>query len=266
MTCGGRFYGKEGIYYLKSFLFALQHLTRLPTPRVAFEEASCGRATVFFPVAGALLGAIMAAFVWAAGPYLPPQLQASLLIIILVVLTGGIHLDGFMDSIDGLFSGRPRENKLEIMRDSRVGAFGVIGVICLLLLKFNLFAVIPNFILIKLLIVVPTLSRWNMSFAVVIFPYARREGLGTIYKKHSGIKELIWATIFAAAVAILVLGIYGAILMVLGAVFTYLTGRKTTKELGGLTGDIYGFINELSEVILLFAACLLLNILSGVNL
>lgn len=260
------FFRKEGIYYLKSFLFALQHLTRLPAPRMPFDEVSCGRATVFFPVAGALLGAIMAAVVWAAGPYLSLQLQASLLIFILVVLTGGIHLDGFMDSIDGLFSGRPREKKLEIMRDSRVGAFGVIGAICLLLLKFNLFAGIPNPVLIKLLIVVPTLSRWNMSFAVVVFPYARREGLGTIYKKYSGIKELIWATIFAAVVAGIVLGIYGAILMVLGAVFTYLTGRKITKELGGLTGDIYGFINELSEVILLLAAYPLLKIVSVVSL
>lgn len=245
---------------MKSFLFALQHLTRLPSPRVSFDEVSCGRATVFFPVAGALLGVMMAAVVWAAGSYIPHQLQASLLVFFLVILTGGIHLDGFMDSIDGLFSGRSRENKLEIMRDSRVGAFGVIGAICLLLLKFNLFAVIPNPVLIKLLIVVPALSRWNMSFAVVVFPYARREGLGTIYKKYSSFKELIMATIFAAAVAGIVLGIYGAVLMALGAVFTYLTGRKITKELGGLTGDIYGFINELSEVLLLLAAYPLLKI------
>jgi adenosylcobinamide-GDP ribazoletransferase len=245
---------------LKSFLFALQHLTRLPSPRVSFDDVACGRATVFFPVAGALLGAVMAALVWAAGPYLPFQLQASLLIIVMVVLTGGIHLDGFMDSIDGLFSGRPKENKLEIMRDSRVGAFGVIGVICLLLLKFNLLAGIPNHVLIKLLLVVPALSRWNMTFAVVIFPYARPEGLGTIYKEYSGIKELLWATVLAAGIAGLVLGVYGVLLMVLGAVITYLLGIKIKRELGGLTGDIYGFISELSEVMLLLAAYPLLKI------
>jgi len=245
---------------LKSFLFALQHLTRLPSPRVSFDEAVCGRATVYFPVAGALLGAVMAALVWAAGPYLPHQLQASLLIFVMVMLTGGIHLDGFMDSIDGLFSGRPSEKKLEIMRDSRVGAFGVIGVICLLLLKFNLLAGIPNLVLIKLLIVVPALSRWNMTFAVVVFPYARPEGLGTIYKEYSGTKELIWATVFAAAIAGLVLGVYGILIMVLGAAITYLLGIKITKELGGLTGDIYGFISELSEVMLLLAAYPLLKI------
>jgi adenosylcobinamide-GDP ribazoletransferase len=245
---------------LKSFLFALQHLTRLPSPRMSFDAASCGKATVFFPVAGALLGAVMAAVVWAVGWYLPIQLQASLLIILMVVLTGGIHLDGFMDSIDGLFSGRQREMKLEIMRDSRVGAFGVVGVVCLLLLKFNLLAGIPSHVLIKLLIVVPALSRWNMSFAVVVFPYARREGLGTIYKEYSGMKELIWATVFAAAIAGTVLGPYGILLLALGAVITYLLGRKITKELGGLTGDIYGLISELSEVMLLLAAYPLLRI------
>lgn len=199
----------------------------------------------------------MSAVVWAAGFYFPLYLQASLLIVLMVVLTGGIHLDGFMDSIDGLFSGRPREKKLEIMRDSRVGAFGVIGAICLLLFKFSLLAGIPGYVLIKLLVVVPSISRWNMTLAIYIFPYARQEGLGTIYKKYCGGKELFAATFFAGAAAVVLLGLNGALLMVFGGVFTCLTGRKVSKELGGLTGDIYGFINELSEVLLLLAAYLL---------
>lgn len=239
---------------MKSILFALQHLTRLPLPHVSFDEASCGRSTAFFPLAGVVIGAVMSAVVWAAGWYLPYQLHASLLIVLMVVLTGGIHLDGFMDSIDGLFSGGQRESKLEIMRDSRVGAFGVIGVICLLLFKFSLLAVIPASLLIKLLVVVPAISRWNMALAVFIFPYARKEGLGTIYKKYCGVKELLLATVLAGAAAGIVLGVYGALLMLMGGLIAYLVGRKVSRELGGLTGDIYGFINELSEVLLLLAA------------
>jgi adenosylcobinamide-GDP ribazoletransferase len=202
----------------------------------------------------------MSAVVWAVGWYLPLQLQASLLIVIMVILTGGIHLDGFMDSIDGLFSGRPREKKLEIMRDSRVGAFGVIGAICLLLFKFTLLAGMPNQELMKLLVVIPAISRWNMTLAIYIFPYARQEGLGTIYKNYCGIKELLLATVFAGAVAMIVLGLYGVLLMAFGGVISYLTGIKVNKELGGLTGDIYGFINEISEVLLLLAAYPLLKI------
>lgn len=243
---------------MKSVLFALQHLTRLPLPRVPFDEVSCGRAAAFFPLAGALIGAVMAAVVWTAGWYLPLQLQASLLIVIMVVLTGGIHLDGFMDSIDGLFSGRPRERKLEIMRDSRVGAFGVIGAICLLLFKFNLLAGFPNHVLISLLVAVPAISRWNMTMAIYVFPYARQEGLGVIYKKYCGVKELLLATVLAGAAAGTTLGLYGALLMAIGGIVTYLIGRKVSKELGGLTGDIYGFINELSEVLLLLAAYIFL--------
>lgn len=239
---------------MKSLLFALQHLTRLPLPGVSFDEVSCGRATAFFPLAGSLIGAVAAALVWAGDPYLTHQLQAALLIVLMVVLTGGIHLDGFMDSVDGLFSGRPRERKLEIMRDSRVGAFGVIGAICLLLTKFSLLAGINSDALIKLLVVIPSISRWNMTLSIYIFPYARQEGLGTIYKKYCGVKELLLATVLAGAAAVLVLGLYGVLLMAAGGVFAYLTGRKVSKELGGLTGDIYGFINELSEVLLLLAA------------
>lgn len=244
---------------MKSILFALQHLTRLPLPYASFDEASCGRATAFFPLAGVLIGAIMAAMVWAAGWYLPVQLQASLLIVLMVVLTGGIHLDGFMDSIDGLFSGRRREKKLEIMRDSRVGAFGVIGAICLLLFKFSLLVGIPAYMLIKLLVVVPAISRWNMTLTIFVFPYARQEGLGAIYKKYCGVGELLMATVLTGAAAGIVLGVYGALLMLMGGLIACLVGKRVSAELGGLTGDIYGLINELSEVLLLLAAYPLLS-------
>ncbi|NLI12680.1 MAG: adenosylcobinamide-GDP ribazoletransferase [Peptococcaceae bacterium] len=233
-------------------MFALIHLTRLPLPAVKFNEVYCGRATAFFPAAGLILGLILAALVWAAGWLVPAPVEASLLVVGMVVLTGGIHLDGFMDSIDGLFSGRPRERKLEIMRDSRVGAFGVIGVVCLLLLKYSLFLGMPHQFLWKVLLVVPAVSRWCMCCAVIAFPYVRREGLGRIYKLHSGMKQLLMATVITAAVAGFALGLYGIWLTALGGVVTYLAGCRITKELGGLTGDIYGFINELLEVILLF--------------
>lgn len=249
---------------MKSFLFALYQLTRLPLPAVPFDEISCGRSTAFFPVVGLFLGTILAALGWAAGWFFPVQVQAALLVFGMVILTGGIHLDGFMDSIDGLFSGRPRERKLEIMRDSRVGAFGVIGVVCLLLLKYNLLLGLTDQTLMRVLPVVPALSRWGMSFAIIAFPYARQEGLGKIYASYTGVKELVGATIIAAAIAGVALGPQGIWLMALGGVVTCLVGRKITRELGGLTGDTYGFINELLEVILLLAVYPILKVNSGV--
>lgn len=244
---------------MKSFLSAFYQLTRLPLPAINFDEKACGRATLFFPVVGLFLGALLAVLAWAAGFLFPAGVKASLIVVGMVILTGGMHLDGFMDSIDGLFSGRPRERKLEIMRDSRVGAFGVIGVICLLLLKYNLLLELPDAVLFKVLLVLPVLSRWGMTIAVIAFPYARPEGLGKSYALQSSIRELIGSTIFSVIVAILVLGLQGFWLVALAALATWFLGKKVVKELGGLTGDIYGFINELLEMALLFAVYLILR-------
>jgi len=238
---------------LKGILFAFYQLTRLPLPAVPFDEVACGRSIAFFPAVGFFLGSILAALEWTAGWFYPTQVRAALLVAGMVVLTGGIHLDGFIDSIDGLFSGRPRERKLEIMRDSRVGAFGVIGIICLLLLKYSLFQGLTDQALTRLLPVIPALSRWGMSLAIVAFPYARQEGLGKFYVAYAGNKELVVATIMAAAAAAL-LGPPGIWLMTTAGAVTLLAGWKIKKELCGLTGDTYGFINEFLEVVLLLAA------------
>ncbi|OPZ71874.1 MAG: Cobalamin synthase [Firmicutes bacterium ADurb.Bin456] len=238
---------------MKSIIFAFYQLTRLPLPCVTFEEKSCGRSTAFFPAVGLILGLILAMLALGAQWCFPDQVRAALIVSSLVILTGGIHLDGFMDSIDGLFSGRSRERKLEIMRDSRVGAFGVIGVICLLLAKYTLLLGLPGKVFTPVLIAVPALSRWCMVIAVTTFPYARPEGLGKIYNDRAGKIELLAATLIAALVAGISLNLLGAWLFFTGGAFTCLACRRITRELGGMTGDTYGFINEITEVILLAA-------------
>lgn len=238
---------------MKSLLLAFYQLTRLPLPVVDFDEKACGRSTLFFPVVGLFLGGLLAALAWAAGFLFHEGIKAALLIAGMVILSGGMHLDGFMDSIDGLFSGRPRERKLEIMRDSRVGAFGVIGAICLLLLKYNLLLELPEGVLFKVLLVLPVLSRWGMAIAVIAFPYARPDGLGKIYAIESGSKELAGSTIITVFIVSFILGLQGAWLVALTVSLALLTGNRIVKELGGLTGDTYGFINEILEVALLLA-------------
>jgi adenosylcobinamide-GDP ribazoletransferase len=238
---------------LKSFLLAFYQLTRLPLPAVSFDEKACGHSTVYFPAVGFFLGGLLACMAWAAGFLFPAGVKAALIVAGMIVLTGGMHLDGFMDSVDGLFSGRPREKKLEIMRDSRAGAFAVIGAISLLLLKFNLLLELPDVVLLKVLLVIPVLSRWGMAIAVIAFPYARPDGLGKVYAMESGGKELTGSTIITAVIVALILGLQGIWLVVLTVAIALLAGKKIVKELGGLTGDTYGFINELIEVALLLA-------------
>jgi len=249
---------------LDSFLFALSHLSRLPVPAVPFREESLGRSTAFFPLVGLLFGLILAVFWWLAGWLFPSQVIAAMIVVGLVVLTGGIHLDGFMDSVDGLFSGRPRERKLEIMRDSRVGAFGVLAVVCLFLLKFTLLLGLSANVLFEMLLLVPVLSRWGMTFAIFTFPYARPEGLGKLHTIYTGKKELLLATFTAAVVAGFTLGPAGLWLMALSGALTLLLGKAVTVELGGLTGDVYGAINEMLEVVLLLASYVFFRVSSSI--
>lgn len=249
---------------MDSFLFALSHLSRLPVPDIPFKGESLGRSTAFFPLVGLVFGVILAAFWWLAGWLFPPPVIAAMIVVGLVVLTGGIHLDGFMDSVDGLFSGRSRERKLEIMRDSRVGAFGVLALACLFLLKFTLLLGLPGDVLLNMLLLVPVLSRWGMVYAIFTFPYARPEGLGKLYASYTGKRELLLATLTAVAVAGFTLGPVGLWLMALSGALTLLLGKAVAVELGGLTGDIYGAINEVLEVMLLLASYAVFRISSGI--
>lgn len=193
----------------------------------------------------------------------PAPVKAALIVSGMVVLTGGMHLDGFMDTIDGLFSGRPRARKLEIMQDSRVGAFGVTGAICLLLLKYSLLLELPEPAFFKVLLALPVLSRWGMTLAIITFPYARPDGLGKVYAMQSSMKELAGSTIITIVAVILILGLQGIWLMVLALSVSLLAGKKIVRELGGLTGDTYGFINELLELVMLMAVYLIIHWYSG---
>ncbi|WP_347490921.1 adenosylcobinamide-GDP ribazoletransferase [Desulfoscipio sp. XC116] len=239
---------------MKSFCFALQHLTRINIYRGAFDEQAFGRAAVFFPVVGLLLGSllllaqILLTYVFSA------PLVAALLVVLMVIMTGGMHLDGFMDTVDGVFSGRPRARKLEIMRDSRVGAFGVLGLLCLLLLKYNAFLTIAESLIYQAILLAAIISRWSMVYAIACFPYARKEGLGTLYNRYTGKFELLWATAGTILLTALVAWAAGLILLFAAWGWVHLMGSRLTRDLGGLTGDIYGAAAETTELLVYLAA------------
>ncbi|RKO66470.1 adenosylcobinamide-GDP ribazoletransferase [Desulfofundulus salinus] len=245
---------------LKTLAMALQFLTRFYVYRGEFDERAYGRAPVFFPLVGLFLGAAWMALYFGLSSIFPPAVTAALLVLGMVVFSGGLHLDGFMDTMDGIFSGRSREKMLEIMRDSRVGAFGVLGLACLLLLKFALLFSLPREVLPRLLLIVPAISRWGMVYAIARFPYARPQGLGLLQVRHTRGRELALASLFALGAAVLG-GPVGLVLLFLSLVLVHQFGRYLTGRLGGLTGDTYGAINEILEVFLLLVAYPLLNYL-----
>ena len=233
-----------------SFLVALQFLTTLPIPlwRNSTGE-DVGRSVRYFPVVGLVLGVMLALLNWLFRLVLPPTLTDLFLVIALIMLTGGLHLDGFLDSCDGLFGYRTPEQRLEIMRDSRVGSFGVAGGWALLTLKYFSLQNIPFDFKTLALLLAPVLGRWALVTAVVIFPYGRETGLGTIYKQHTKPRELLLASLGVALAAFLILGWAGLILALLIFGLAWLLGKYIMLKLPkGLTGDSYGAITEVCEM------------------
>ncbi|TYO97842.1 adenosylcobinamide-GDP ribazoletransferase [Desulfallas thermosapovorans] len=238
---------------MKTFCFALQHLTRINIYKGDFDEAAFGRAAVYFPLVGLLLGVLLALAQMLFSYFFSEPLVAGLLVVLMVIMTGGMHLDGFMDTVDGVFSGRPRDKKLEIMRDSRVGAFGVLALVCLLLLKYNVFLTVSSPLIYQSILLAVILSRWSMVYAIACFPYARREGLGTLYNRYTGRRELLWATTGTAIMVVIIAWMAGLILLLTAWGWVHLMGSRLTGDLGGLTGDIYGATAETTELFIYLA-------------
>ncbi len=239
---------------------AVQFLTVLP-PLVSrpFTAEELGRAVGWFPLVGALLGAVLAGMDWLLGRAFPPVVTAALVLAAWVLATGALHLDGFLDSCDGLLGGHTPEARLRIMRDERAGAFAVIGGILLLLLKYA--ALLGNPDRRAALLAAPVVGRWGMASAVVAFPYGRAEGLGRAMKDNARWRQLLLASLLAVAA---VAGVFAAVpggwraapALPLAAVLTWAGGSFVLRRLPGLTGDTYGALCELLEamVLLLFAA------------
>ena len=232
------------------FLAALQFLTVAPPLiRRSITAAELGRAVGWFAVVGLLLGMGLAGADRALGLLFPPIVTAVLLLAVWVLATGALHLDGFLDACDGLFGGHTPEARLRIMRDERVGAFAVIGGVLLLLLKFSCLAGLSSRWV--ALVVAPTIGRWGMALAVVVFPYARPEGSGRWMKDHSGWWQAALASVAVLATALVTAKWLGLVVIALAAVVTVTCAVFVLRRLPGLTGDVYGAICEILEVLTL---------------
>lgn len=249
-----------------SFFAALGFLTIVPVPRRRAASADrLGQSLTFFPVVGLVIGLTIAGLNWLLGLFLPAAVVYALLLIALVVVSGGLHLDGFADTCDGIAGHRSAEERLRIMRDSRIGAFGVIGIVLLLLLKYVLLTAVPQSLLASTLIFMPVASRWAIVFAVVAYPYARSAGLGRAFKQGATWPRCAIATVITLALG-MVLTLWAdmryfylvAPAIMLGTwLVTLGTATYLSRKLSGLTGDTYGAICELAEVTVLIMVVLL---------
>ena len=249
---------------LDSFFIGLQFLTRISVVKqTIWTEEAFGRSVKYFPMVGAVLGLVYVIiaeiFIMLNGGTFP-MLTAAVVLMSMAILTGAIHCDGFMDTMDGLFSGRDRERMLEIMKDSRVGAFGVVSFVMLSIFEFAALtelAQLSTAILIAAIYSAPIIGRLMMVITIGGFPYARPEGMGKAFSKYTTHSTVIFAAI-EALILLLPLPLMSMIFIkpLLAALastlaFTWYFGRLATKKVGGVTGDIYGAVTTISEAMVL---------------
>lgn len=231
-------------------LAALQFLTLMPPiVRRAFRPRELGRAVGYFPLVGVLLGALLTGLDRGLTRIFSPSISAALVLTTWVIATGALHIDGFLDTLDGLFGGHTSDMRMEIMRDEQVGAFGLSGGVLLMLLKMTALTAVREPV--SALLLTPTLARWGMTLAVVAFPYARPKGLGRALKDHAGWRQAALATSIALATAWFGRDCLGLPAMALSGALTWAMARFVLTRLSGLTGDVYGAIGETVELVLL---------------
>jgi len=230
------------------FLAALQFLTIIPSPRREVKPEDLARSTGYFPVIGLIIGLILVGLSCLFGLFLPSAVTNVLLVVSLVVLSGALHLDGLVDTCDGIGGHKSVEARWRVMDDSRAGAFGIIGVCCLLLIKYVLLNSIPADWLMMALVLMPVLSRWSMVYAIFTYPYAKPSGLGRVFKQRAGWQGLFQATLVALAVAVLAARLAGLAIMVGVWIIVTIMATYLKGKFSGLTGDTYGAINEVAEV------------------
>ena len=248
---------------MRAFFIGLQFLTRISIVRQDnWTAEDFGRSVKFFPLIGAVLGAIYATFAYAfyiflptRGIVLPIHLTAAILLILPPLMTGGLHCDGFMDTMDGVFSGRSRERMLEIMKDSCTGSNAVFCFVVLMFLEFAVLLDMPKNVMVPALFVMPVLARMMMVVGITLFPYARPDGLGKAFAQYAGGGSLRFAALCTLAL-VFPMGELAWISLAICAAFTFFFANYVQKRLGGLTGDVYGAITTLIEgfVLLSFLA------------
>lgn len=228
--------------------FAL--LTRLPVP----DHAPRGAASAWaWPVVGAVLGAIAAGFASAAlWLGLTPGVVAAGVLVLLALMTGGLHEDGLSDTADGLFGGWTKERRLEIMKDSRVGSYGVLALVLVTLARWSALTTILGAGGIWGLIAVGALSRAPMGLVMATLPNARGGGFSHATGRPSAQVALAGAGA-AVVIAFLFAGWVALPMLALTVLAVGLLARSARSRIGGQTGDILGAAQQLAEVACLAA-------------
>ncbi len=243
---------------MRAFFIGLQFLTRISIVRQdAWTEEDFGASVRWFPLIGGVLGLcysltaiLLLQFLPSFGITPPPHITTVILLLLTILLTGGLFCDGFMDTMDGIFSGRSRERMLEIMKDSRVGSNGIMAFTALMMTEWAILLDMKPELIPTALFIMPIISRFVVVTAITRFPYARPSGMGKAFAMYAG-KHALGFAFVSTLLLTLPLGWNAAAGLAAGVIFGICFNRYVTGILGGVTGDTYGAAAMLTELVVL---------------
>ena len=246
---------------LKRLVLMLQFLTSIPLPiKINVRNEDFGKGLMFAPVVGFIIGGILGGSYLLLNMIFPIYITSILILIVYIILTGGLHLDGLGDTFDGLFSNRPVDRILEIMRDSRVGTNAVLAIACVLILNVCLLIGIGSDFMFKILILLPVAGRIGSLIGAGISKYARSgEGLGKSFIDYCNIKEIFIGLIFYFIIFFVIDNVRGLVLAIFPVISAIILVKYFSRKIGGATGDILGAVCELNQTIFLITSYIILS-------
>jgi adenosylcobinamide-GDP ribazoletransferase len=245
---------------VSSLVIAFSMYSKIPMPKVEWSKENMRYAMCFFPLVGAVLGGVV--YLWCSfSNVLAMSRVFNTVIVILIplLLTGGIHMDGFLDTTDALSSYQPREKKLEILKDPNTGAFAVIACVSYFLLTFGFwYEITPDTI--PMVAIGFVVSRAFSGLAVVSFPMAKSSGLAATFSSEANKKLtriVMISFLLLAACGMLLINWKLGLLCLLGVLLLFIYYyRMSTKEFGGITGDLAGYFLQLCELTIVICVVL----------
>lgn len=240
---------------MKRLILLIQFLTRIPINiHLDVKREDLSKAIIYFPIVGYIIGGILSLIYLGFNDYIDQLILVFLIVMIQVIITGGLHIDGLSDTFDGIYSGRKKEKILIIMKDPNVGTFGVLSIFFVIMLKVLLLYKISNNML-WVLLLMPVFSRFCVILASYIGNYARENGLGNLFIEQVTKLQLFIGTIFTLIPIYFIQEIY--IGLILNLIFTIWFVKYISNKIDGITGDTLGAIVEINEVIFIMIVYLM---------
>ena len=236
---------------LNALFSAVSFLTIIPVKKHEITPST----VICFPLVGLFLGGVLVLlnFIFSELLHFEKIVIVAFILVVYIVVTGGLHLDGLSDTVDGIAAGDKDKTKIfAIMSDSHIGAEGVVAIVCDIMLKFVLLANIPEKLFQNVLLIFPCISRSCMVVSMFLSKPAKDDGVGKLFIENTTLTTCVVSTLICLAITLLIFPSIIAFVMIL---FTAIAAISLTKffvsKIGGMTGDTMGAVNEIIEIFIL---------------